>query len=272
MTNTLLYGLNDKIKKLKNYCKCFIENGDEFKKIKEKLSISPTFLFYGLPGTGKTTTAYKIYKQLREEGSNIDFYRLRIEEITSYNFGESSKNLISFFDQIKKDIVNNDSFAFVILDEIDSVAVNRYQSDSESIKRILLTFNTIIDEMFFCGNLDRIILIATTNVKESIDTSVLRRFFFHEDFNVILNKEDFSNFIQEIISAIGCFKVLQEKYINELFLIYINKKFTLGEIKTIFAHLYMESLWSVVSDTQIINTFKNEDSFYNTIIKQKKWG
>ncbi|MGB4661112.1 MAG: AAA family ATPase [Mobilitalea sp.] len=264
----LIYGLDDKVDKIKNYCIKFLKNDKDFEVAKKKLSITPTFLFDGLPGTGKTTIAHEVYEQLKEE-YNIDLICLRIDELISQNFGESSKNLIAFFEQIKKDVKDNSSFAFVIIDELDSFTVNRYQNDNESIKRVLLTFNTIIDEMFLNGDLDKIILIATTNIKESIDTSVLRRFFFHEDFNISLNKDEFCCFIDEIRAVSSTFDTFHNDDIEKLFEIYEKKKFTLGELKTIFAHFYMESKTELSNETLNFNVFIDKESFYETIVKQR---
>ena len=266
----LIFGLDDKNNKIKRYCSEFLKSDSEFVIAKEKLSITPTFLFYGLPGTGKTTIAYEVFNELREEKFNIDLKCLRIDDLISYNFGESSKNLIDFFNKVRTEIKENSSSAFIIIDELDSFTVNRYQNDSESIKRVLLTFNTIIDEMFMDGSLNNIILIATTNMRESIDASVLRRFFFHEDFNITLNKNDFFKFIDEVKSVSKIFDTINTEDKERLYKIYEAKRFTLGEVKTIFAHLYMQ----IKSDTnyeklKLDDFFAKESSFYEIITKQQ---
>lgn len=270
-SNNLIFGIDDKIRKIKIYCTEFLKNEGEFVSARERLSITPTFLFYGFPGTGKTTVANLIYQCLKEE-FNIDLYYLRIDDLISHNFGESSKNLREFFRGIESQIEANNSYAFVIIDELDSFTVNRYQNDSESVKRILLTFNTIIDEMFINGTLNKTILIATTNLKESIDTSVLRRFFFKEDFNIILSKEHFFSFIDEIRSTSYFFESIDLSDKDELYAIYQDKKFTLGEVKTIFAHLYMESKLGLKNEGINLKVFSEKESFYEIITKQQSGG
>lgn len=263
----LIYGLDDKVERIKKYCSQFLYGDNEFENAKKKLSIIPTFLFYGFPGTGKTTIAHKVYKQLKMS-HNIDLKSFRIDELISYNFGESSKNIIKFFDKIKEDNKKNEASTFVIIDEIDSFTVNRYQNDSESIKRILLTFNNIIDQMFLSGELDKIIIIATTNMRESIDASVLRRFFFHEDFNIMLNKKEFHEFLNSIIGISKKFDVFDKNGLDELFTVYQTKKFTLGEIKNFFAHFYMESN-SEKNNVSNVNMFHDKESYYEIVSKQK---
>lgn len=264
----LIFGLNDKTNKIKRYCIEFLRNESEFVLAKEKLSITPTFLFYGLPGTGKTTIAHEVYKELREE-FNIDLKTLRIDDLISHNFGESSKNLISFFKQVEEDNKRNSSFAFIIIDELDSFTINRYQNDSESVKRVLLTFNTIIDDLFMSGSLNNIILIATTNMQESIDASIVRRFFFHEDFNITLDKDEFFKFIDQVRSVSTFFELINLEDEEKLYEIYKEKRFTLGELKTIFAHLYMQIKSGINNEKLKVDTFLTKESFYEMITKQQ---
>lgn len=182
-----------------------------------------------------------IYEKLKAN-YNIDVARLNIDELISHNFGESSSNLREYFKKRKNEIEENKSYCFIIMDEVDSFTISRYQNDNESIKRILLTFNTIIDELVRSGEIYRYIIIATTNIKESIDTSILRRFYFKEDFNIELNKESFRNFLLDLadLTILG----FEDSSISEIFELYRQKKYTLGEVKSILSRLYVNSLIS----------------------------
>lgn len=196
--NDYIFGI-DKIKDdVLNYCKVIINSDEEFKTIKRKLSITPTFLFYGYPGTGKTTLANEVYETLKkdEEIGNIDKYAIKIDEMLSSNFGESSKNLISKFNEIKLDIATNNSTAFIIIDELDYFTNSRFYNNNDSITRVLLTFNKIVDDLISENIIDKMIIVATTNIRENIDTSILRRFFFHKNFNIILDKKNFNDYVE----------------------------------------------------------------------------
>lgn len=263
-----LFGL-DKIKdKVIKYCKVLMSTDNKYEIIKRRLSITPTFLFYGYPGTGKTSLANEVYEILKEDNEygNIDKYILKIDEMLSSNFGESSKNLISKFNEIRDEIKNNNSRAFIIIDEIDYFTNNRFENNNDSITRVLLSFNQIIDDLIRSGEIDRMIIIATTNIKQNIDTSILRRFFFHEDFNIILEKEKFSEYLNELFKITN---IEISNDIGELYKIYTNKKFTLGELKKIFSRLYMDKQIGIKFDENLIEIIRNTVSYHEIILKQQ---
>jgi len=186
------------------------------------------------------------------------------------NFGESSKNLIKFFDDIRENQSRNNSKTFVVIDEINSFTLNRFQNDNESMKRILLSFNTVIDQMEQKGNFDNIIIVATTNMRESIDTSVLRRFFFQYNFDICLDENDFYAYISELKKISKCFNTIDKKSLEETYKIYKEKHFTLGEIKKIFAECFMDSMIS--GQTLEINSdlLRKKQSFHKIAIKQQE--
>lgn len=258
--------MDSKIEQLHKYCKMFLDSNDNQLSKLSQLSIYPTFLFDGFPGTGKSSVAAIIYEQLKVK-YNIDVARLNIDELISYNFGESSSNLREYFKERSKEIKDNNSHCFIIMDEVDSFTISRYQNDNESIKRILLTFNTIIDELIRSGEIYRYIIIATTNVKESIDTSILRRFYFKEDFNIKLDEIKFRNFLMDLIDLTNL--EIEKSSINEIFNLYEKKEYTLGEVKFIFSMLYVNNL---ISDkTEKINPkyFLEYQTFHEITQRQK---
>ena len=243
-------------------------NESELSKLSE-LSIYPTFLFDGFPGTGKSSAANIIYEKLKSD-YNIDIARLNIDELISHNFGESSSNLREYFKKKNNEIKENKSHYFIIMDEVDSFTISRHQNDNESIKRILLTFNTIIDELVGSGEIYRYIIIATTNVKESIDTSILRRFYFKEDFNIELDKKTFRTFLMELVHLTNL--ELKDSSINEIFNLYRQKKYTLGEVKSIFSRSYVDKLIFGKAKTISHKCFLEYQTFYEITQNQKQGG
>lgn len=266
--NDYIFGLDGIKNKVLKYCKVLISNDEKFKIVKRKLTISPTFLFYGYPGTGKTTLANEIYEALKqdEQFGNIDKYVLKIDELLSSNFGESSKNLIARFEKIKLEIEDNNSIAFIIIDELDFFTNNRFQNNNDSVVRVLLTFNQIIDNLIREDTIDKMIIIATTNIRENIDTSILRRFLFHQNFNIILNEQEFSAYLEELCNITD---MEQIENINKLYNVYQQKNFTLGELKSIFSNLYMERKIDLETEKDFVDIFQNNISYSETICTQQ---
>ncbi len=264
MDGSPMIGLDDKHERILKCCKLFLEANDEFELMRKELSIIPTFLFWGLPGTGKTTFAHEIYKELKKT-YNIDLYLLNMESLLSYNFGESSKNLVEFFEKIENDISKNNSLAFVLIDEVDFFTLNRHQENADAIKRVLLTFNKIVDKLLFDNFINKIIIVGTTNLRDSLDVSVLRRFYFHENFNICLKQENLIELIERLSKIVPKYRKTD---VEELFEICSEKKYTLGEIKNILAENYLKSK---ISNTSIMNieTFKKRESLYDILNKQK---
>lgn len=124
---------------------------------------------------------------------------MKIETLLSCEFGKSSNNLLNFFDNIAIETKENQSTAFILIDELDSFTVNRYREDCSAIKRVLITFNKLIDQIYTENYFEKEpIIIGTSNIKEDIDTSILRRFYFHENFNIKISEEN----LQELINRL----------------------------------------------------------------------
>lgn len=266
--NDYIFGLDEMKNKVLKYCKVLTSNDENFKIVKRKLTITPTFLFYGYPGTGKTTLANEIYETLKqdEKYGNIDKYVLKIDELLSSNFGESSKNIIATFEKIKLEIEKNNSIAFIIIDELDFFTNNRFQNNNDSVVRVLLTFNQIIDNLIREEIIDKMIIIATTNIRENIDTSILRRFFFHKNFNIILKKQEFGAYLEDLCNITGMEKIIN---IDKLYDIYKGKQFTLGELKSIFSNIYMERKIGIETEKDFVDIFHSNISYSETMRTQQ---
>ncbi len=119
-------------------------------------------LLYGSSGCGKSMTAERIAWNL-----GLPFYRVRFDVIMSSYLGESAANLKSLFDSLQ------DYPCVLLLDEFDIVAKKRYShvNDVGEIHRIVNILLGLLEEYNAPG-----ILIATTNIEESIDSALFRRF------------------------------------------------------------------------------------------------
>ena len=121
-------------------------------------------LFYGNPGTGKTESAFQIARLM-----NRDILTVRMEELIDSHLGQTSKNIVTLFDEIRHLYSNN---IVILFDEIDALVMNRMSSnDLREMGRVTSTFLKELDNVS-----DNIILIATTNLVNFLDTALLRRF------------------------------------------------------------------------------------------------
>lgn len=137
-------------------------------------------LLYGPPGTGKTTLGFYIAKLINK---NIKY--VKISDVVSSKFGETLKNISDIFTGSKEEVL--------FIDEFDAFGKSRNDdNDVGELKRIV---NSIIQTLDF--NAGNKVVIVSTNLIDSIDPAILRRFPFkilvdalHED-----EKQEFFEFI-----------------------------------------------------------------------------
>lgn len=129
------------------------------------------FLFYGAPGSGKTETVYQIARIL-----NRDILSVPFEQLIDSRMGETSKNVSQLFDEI-----NHLSFSKVLIlfDEIDALVLDRInKNDLREMGRVTSVFLKGMDNLN-----ENVVLIATTNLFDSIDKALIRRFDATISFN-----------------------------------------------------------------------------------------
>jgi len=133
---------------------------------KERLSkynLNPKrkILLYGESGCGKTLSAERIAWNL-----GLPVLKVRFDSLISSYFGESASNLRLVFEYCKKEPV------VLLLDECDFIAKSRVNNqDVGEVPRIVNMLLTLLDEYDAPG-----LVIATTNLKVSLDEALFRRF------------------------------------------------------------------------------------------------
>lgn len=155
------------------------------------------FLFEGAPGTGKTETAKQVARILER-----DLYSVEFNAVIDSKLGQTSKNIKKVFNEI--DALPNPSQVVILFDEIDAIAMDRVNSND--LREMGRVTSSILKELERLN--DEILLIATTNLFNSFDKALIRRFdsvinfnrYSQEDLleiaesilNVLLNKFEFA--------------------------------------------------------------------------------
>lgn len=140
-------------------------------------------LLYGPPGTGKTTLGFYIAKRL-----NKPIKYIKVSDVISARFGETMKNLANVFQTTKNEII--------FIDEFDAFAKSRTDSnDVGELKRIV---NSLIQTLDFYNSSG--IVIVATNLIDSLDPAILRRFPYRILVDS-LDKEEQSEFLNFIMKS-----------------------------------------------------------------------
>jgi SpoVK/Ycf46/Vps4 family AAA+-type ATPase len=120
-----------------------------------------TILLYGSPGCGKSLGAKRL-----AWNTGLPLMKVRFDALISSYFGESAANLRSVFE------ITKERPCVLLLDECDFIARSRVGSkDIGEAARIVNTLLQLMEEYDSPG-----LLVATTNIDDSLDEALFRRF------------------------------------------------------------------------------------------------
>ena len=136
------------------------------------------YLFYGAPGTGKTETAKQVARILSRELYIVDF-----DNLIDSKLGQTAKNIASLFAQLNA--VAHPEKMIVLFDEIDAIALDR--TNSNDLREMGRATSAVLKGMD--GLNEQLVMIATTNLYDSFDRALLRRFDSCIDFNRYTNQD-----------------------------------------------------------------------------------
>lgn len=212
--------LQKRINKIIDYFK-ITKNQKDTKKLNR-------ILLYGPPGTGKTTIGFYIARKL-----NLPTKYVKITDVISSRLGETMKNISNIFQSPEKEIV--------FFDEFDAFGKTRQDNnDVGELKRIV---NSIIQTLDFSAN-DKIVIVAT-NLIDTIDPAILRRFPFKIEVGPLNQKEREAFFMHLVRNEKNIRSSLDNEqwdFLLEVFnLLNLN---TIDEIKSIVEKAKMEMILS----------------------------
>ena len=171
--------LNDKTKKtldllLKQVDKSVIERLKKWGIKDKKKGIDARIIFYGAAGTGKTITALALAKSLKKQVLSFD-----CSKILSMYVGESEKNVRKIFDEYKELCTKTKTEPVLLLNEADQFLSNRVSGQISGSDKMHNQMQNI-----FLEQIERFegILVATTNLLDSIDKGFSRRFNYKIEF------------------------------------------------------------------------------------------
>jgi hypothetical protein len=124
-------------------------------------------LFFGPPGTGKTTAAEIIAREL-----GLDLYRVDVSQISDKYIGETEKKLKKVFDEAEK------SGALLVFDEADALIGKRTDVKDSKDRYANQSVSYLLQRM----EQYRGLAILTTNLPNAIDSAFSRRMKFKVRF------------------------------------------------------------------------------------------
>lgn len=136
------------------------------------------YLFYGAPGTGKTETVKQVARILSRELYIVDF-----DNLIDSKLGQTAKNIASLFNQLNS-VVHPEKIV-VLFDEIDAIALDR--TNSNDLREMGRATSAVLKGMD--GLNEELVMIATTNLYDSFDKALIRRFDSCIDFNRYTNQD-----------------------------------------------------------------------------------
>jgi SpoVK/Ycf46/Vps4 family AAA+-type ATPase len=136
--------------------------------LKKPVSIKPDkgILLFGPPGTGKTLLAAAAAGSL-----NATFFNVKVSNVLSKYFGESSKLITSLYETARKM-----QPSIIFIDEFDSITMSRDEESGDASRKVLSTLLSELDGFQDKKSDELLLTLAATNTPWDLDEAILSRF------------------------------------------------------------------------------------------------
>lgn len=126
-----------------------------------------SYLFHGIPGTGKTHAAEAVAFALQALGYDTGFYPTTGSQIKSSDYGESEKRLERLLRQADND---NNQVSVVFFDEFEDIATRSEHHATAAIANTLQSLTSGADAV------ESVVVIGATNYSQRISDAIHSRF------------------------------------------------------------------------------------------------
>ncbi|EDV19824.1 uncharacterized protein TRIADDRAFT_61745 [Trichoplax adhaerens] len=182
-------GLKKQIRMIKEIMDFTTISGDHG----SSLGIMNGILLHGPSGVGKTLVA----EAAANESGKTSFH-INGPEIFSRLYGESEAKLRRIFDDaVHRALITAVSWPFrnrapsiIIVDELDTICPKRSYTQNEVEKRIVATFASLLDRISKSSGSERVVVIASTNRIDAIDTALRRPGRFDREIEISIPSID----------------------------------------------------------------------------------
>jgi SpoVK/Ycf46/Vps4 family AAA+-type ATPase len=144
------------------------------------------------PGTGKTTLAHGLANELatvlrdRDIADGVMFAVVDPHSFPSEFLGESQRAVSRLFNETLPELAAHGLPTIVLLDEVETLAVTRarasFDTNPVDVHRATDAVLTGLDKL--AGNHPNVLLIATTNEEDAVDSAFLSRVDLREHFGL----------------------------------------------------------------------------------------
>ena len=162
-------GLDDELDQVREMIELPMSHPELF----QALGIEPPqgVLLHGPPGTGKTLIAKAVANEI-----DANFQTISGPEIMSKYHGESEERLREVFDEAEEN-----EPAIVFIDELDSIAPKRDETQGDVERRVVAQLLSLMDGLEDRG---QVTVIGTTNRVDAIDTALRRGGRFDREIEI----------------------------------------------------------------------------------------